>query len=197
MTFRQLACCTACLTSLVFPATHALAAIFTRHRLRSASTQPPGTPVPLHHSPSDRHQALVGGSSRPGRAPLQAAVSRWVDTYCIGAVRFYVQDERYAAGAGMRKSGHGETRRTGAAPETQPDSFPRGIRTQLQTPRPHRAAAAPAHRCRSTAGPDGLAAPAHPCAPRHRDFLSNGCSASGASLPSTSRPARLLAAHSE
>ena len=48
--------------------------------------------------------------------------------------------------------------------------------------------------CRQAAGRNNLAAPAHPCATRHRDVLSNGCSASGACSPCPRAPS-LDAAH--
>jgi hypothetical protein len=50
--------------------------------LLRASTQPPGTPVPLHHTPAHCHQAPQRRRPRPGRVPPQATVSRWVNA-CI------------------------------------------------------------------------------------------------------------------
>ena len=52
----------------------------------------------------------------------------------------------------------------------------------------HRATASRAHRCRPTARPDELATPTRRCAPRHRDFLSNGYSVSCGPSPCPRAP---------
>jgi len=83
----------------------------------------------------------------------------------------------------------------GAQAALESHAFSWGVRTGLQTPQPDRAAAsARPGGSRQVAGTDELAVPAHPCAPRHRDILSNGCNASSGYSPCPRAPS-LDAAH--
>jgi hypothetical protein len=87
------------------------------------------------------------------------------------------------------------TRRVRPQAEAQSEALSWRIRPQLQAPGSNRAAArAGQGGCRQAAGPNDLAAPAHPCATRHRDILTNGRNASSACSPCPRAPS-LDAAH--
>ena len=80
------------------------------------------------------HQATVGGPQGANRLPLPAAVFGWFHPCRAGTPGFYVQDERYAAGAVMRRSGHSETRRPDSSAKAEPDALSRRVRAELQVP---------------------------------------------------------------
>jgi len=50
-----------------------------RDRLLSISTQPPRTPVPLHHPPAHCHPTAEAGWSGVHHLPLRAAIPGYVD----------------------------------------------------------------------------------------------------------------------
>jgi len=71
----------------------------------------------------------------PIGVPLPASVQGRLDPCCAGTVGFYVQDERYAAGAGMRMSVHSQAGCPDSQAEAEPDPIPWRVCAQLQAPR--------------------------------------------------------------
>ena len=105
-----------------------------RHGMRALAKKPAGEAVPLHHSTTDRYETLVGRWPGQGGLSLQAAVSGRIDPRRTGAAGFYVQDERYAASAWMRRSGHRQTGGPRAQTAAEPDAVPRHLCARFQAP---------------------------------------------------------------
>ena len=76
------------------------------------------------------HQAPHRRWPGPGRVPLQATVPGRLDPCGVGTAGFYVQDVRYAAGAGMRMSGHRQAGRPGTQTKSPFDPFSWSFRAQ-------------------------------------------------------------------
>lgn len=90
--------------------------------------------MPLRGPPCRVGTASCSHQGRPGAFRVEDAVPGRDYACHLRAAGFYVQDVRYAAGAGMRRSGHREAGGAGAQAPGQPDPLPRGIRSQQPLP---------------------------------------------------------------
>ena len=163
---------------------------------------------PARRSPPSASQSMAGAgsctatSNRSGTARPMWCWNRWIlctgCTVCRGRrdaqERLSPVWQPSTAGTQEVEQRRSSCRGPQASAESQPIS--RGVRAELQTPDQNRTAPTSRYRRQRQAHcPHELAVPAHPCAPRHRDILSNGCCASSGCLPSISRLVRIAGAN--